>query len=195
MWNLKLTNFKHKLFLRLGLEWVLMNQSVEDKFFLLWVAQSMQVTLGANSKWSQARELERERGGRERGRSKSQIVINANTWRFVLWGSVPRNPLPVEESTKDRSLSTLSLSQTIMETGWAFFSISGTPSPTRVSTHRIEASCFMVTTMRMWERVRNNQSLNFAALKCASRYVSKNTNRSNAVREWLWMLVDVALNV
>jgi hypothetical protein len=35
------------------------------------------------------------------------------TRRFVFWGSVPKNLLPVEEATKVGSISTLSLSQSV----------------------------------------------------------------------------------
>jgi hypothetical protein len=100
---------------------------------------------------------------RERMKMKKQITIivtNAKIWQFVSQGLVIRNLLLIEDSTKDESLSTISLSQMVMEIVWAFFSILGTPCRARASTQRIRASCFMFTTKRMWERVRNNQNSN-----------------------------------
>jgi hypothetical protein len=67
--NLKIVNFEHELHPELALERVIMKFECGREFFSLWVAQSMRITLGANSKWLQAREL------RERGERKNQIAI------------------------------------------------------------------------------------------------------------------------
>jgi hypothetical protein len=48
----------------------------------------------------------------------------------------------------------------VTEIGWAFFSISGTPSPVGPFTQRIRVSCFKFITKRMGKRVRDNQSSN-----------------------------------
>jgi hypothetical protein len=42
--------------------------------------------------------------------------------KFFSWGLVLKNLLPIEESTKDRSLSNLSLSQMVIDTDRVFFS-------------------------------------------------------------------------
>jgi hypothetical protein len=47
---MKIINSEHKLHLRLALERVIMKSEYGRKFFLPVVAQSMQITLGANSK-------------------------------------------------------------------------------------------------------------------------------------------------
>jgi hypothetical protein len=56
--------------------------------------------------------LERE----ERGNKSSG---NQHKWtrQFVYRGSVPKNLVPVEEATKARSIPTLSLSQSVTQTG------------------------------------------------------------------------------
>jgi hypothetical protein len=69
----------------------------------------MQITFGSklNSIW--AREL-LERGMRK----TNQIEINTSGHGDLFYrGSVPKNLVPVEEATKARSISTLSLSQLV----------------------------------------------------------------------------------
>jgi hypothetical protein len=81
---------------------------------------------------------------RERRESKKQISNEDQIQRhrrFVSQGSVPKNLLLIEESTKYVSLSTLSLSQTVTKIGRVFFCFLGTPSPAKTSTQRNNASC------------------------------------------------------
>jgi hypothetical protein len=76
--NLKITNFQHKLRSELTLERVMMKSEC-GREFLLWVAQSMRITLGTNSKQLQAREL-KERGEEE---SNSNTRLTQKHIRFV----------------------------------------------------------------------------------------------------------------
>jgi hypothetical protein len=70
----------------------------------------MQITLGANSKGCEQENF-KERG---EGRNKSNGDDQHNwTRQFVSCGSVPKNKLLVEEATKVRSISTISLSQSV----------------------------------------------------------------------------------
>jgi hypothetical protein len=59
--------------------------------------------------------LERERT------NKSQAINTRDTGDLFYRGSVIKNLIPVEESTKDKSFSTLSLSPPITKTGELFF--------------------------------------------------------------------------
>jgi hypothetical protein len=53
--------------------------------------------------------------------NKSQAINTRDTGDFFYRGSVLENLVPVEESTKDGSFSTLSLSPPITKTGELFF--------------------------------------------------------------------------
>jgi hypothetical protein len=73
---------------------------------LLGVAQGLQMTYGSQLKFTLAR---------KRGEGKTnQTTIKASTHGDLFYrGSVQKNLVPVEEVTKTRSISTLSLSQTV----------------------------------------------------------------------------------
>jgi hypothetical protein len=64
--------------------------------------------------------LERER----EKTNKSQAINTRDTGDLFYRGSVLENLIPVEESTKDESFSTISLSPPITKTGELFFFIS-----------------------------------------------------------------------
>jgi hypothetical protein len=53
--------------------------------------------------------------------NKSKAISTRDTGDLFYRGSVLENLIPVEESTKDRSFSTLSLSPPITKTGELFF--------------------------------------------------------------------------
>jgi hypothetical protein len=55
--------------------------------------------------------------GERRGDKKSNGVQHKSTRRLVYRGSVPKNLVPVEEATKAESIPTLSLSQSVTQTG------------------------------------------------------------------------------
>jgi hypothetical protein len=52
--------------------------------------------------------------------NKSQAINTIDTGDLFYQGSVPKNLIPIEDSTKDRSFSTLSLSPPITKTGECF---------------------------------------------------------------------------
>jgi hypothetical protein len=58
---------------------------------------------------------------REEGKNKSKAMSTRDTGDLFYRGSVLENLIPVEESTKDGSLSTLSLFPPITKTGELFF--------------------------------------------------------------------------
>jgi hypothetical protein len=70
----------------------------------------MQITLGANSKQCEQENF-RERG--ERRNKSNGEGQHKWTHRFVPEVRFQRNLLPVEDATKDGSISTLSLSQSV----------------------------------------------------------------------------------
>jgi hypothetical protein len=74
------------------------------------------------------RTLERERRDEKQIKGEDQ---HKWTWRFVSRGSVQKNLLPVEEATKARSISTLSLSLSIghLERSSAFSQSHGSLRP------------------------------------------------------------------
>jgi hypothetical protein len=79
---------------------------------------------GSNFSWHGIeRKQENYREGRERNKSQLRIKHKEHV-RFVFWGSIPNNLVPIEESTEDESLSTIPLSQMVPQTAWVFFSIS-----------------------------------------------------------------------
>jgi hypothetical protein len=49
---------------------------------------------------------------RERGKTNQMEINTSEHSDLFYWGSVSKNPVPVEEATKIGSISTLSLSQT-----------------------------------------------------------------------------------
>jgi hypothetical protein len=53
--------------------------------------------------------------------NKSKAMSTRDMGDLFYWGSVLKNLIPVEESTKDGSFSTLSLSSPITKTGELFF--------------------------------------------------------------------------
>jgi hypothetical protein len=57
----------------------------------------------------------------ERKKNKSKAISTRDTGDLFYRGSVLENLIPVEESTKDASFSTLSLSPPITKTGELFF--------------------------------------------------------------------------
>jgi hypothetical protein len=69
----------------------------------------MRMTFGSKLKSILARKLQRE----ERGQTNQMKVNTSEHGDLFYQGSVPKNLVPVEESTKAGSISTLSLSQTV----------------------------------------------------------------------------------
>jgi DNA mismatch repair ATPase MutL len=59
--------------------------------------------------------------------NKSQAISTRDTGDLFYRGSVLENLIPVEESTKDGSFSTLSLSPPITKTGELFFFVNKRP--------------------------------------------------------------------
>jgi hypothetical protein len=73
----------------------------------------MRMTFGSKLKSILARKLYREKRGQI-----NQAKIKASEHDDLFYrGSVPKNIVPVEEATKAGSISTLSLSQTVTQTG------------------------------------------------------------------------------
>jgi hypothetical protein len=76
----------------------------------------------------------------------------------------------VKEFTKDGSLSTISLSHTVMEIGLVFLTITGTPSPARISTQSIRSLFPHITIKRMRNKARvKNSNQELTTLFCSSR--------------------------
>jgi hypothetical protein len=86
----------------------------KDKFFLFRVAQSIVDNFGSQLK-SIASKRNRERGDEEPNRKGcDQRKDKGDLFHEV---QLRRVYVPIEEFTKDKSLSTISLSHTVMETG------------------------------------------------------------------------------
>jgi hypothetical protein len=78
-------------------------------FLLPRVAQMMRMTFGSKLKSILARKLWKE----ERGQTNQERIKASEHGDLFYRGSVPKNLVPVEEATKVRNVSTLSLSQTV----------------------------------------------------------------------------------
>jgi hypothetical protein len=91
--------------------------------------------------------------------------------------------VPVEDSIKDESLSTLSLSYMVMKTRWVFLTIMGTPSPARTSTQNILSLLPRFTIKRMrkgvkWKsRIKDTRTHNSLLLKPLSLSNAKQIKR------------------
>jgi hypothetical protein len=94
----------------------------------------------------------------------------------------------IEESTQDGSLSTLSLSQSFMETGWIFHHFIGTPSPTRTSTQRIEPLVSLYNNENGGESEMKNQIKITRTTNTRMHMPLSLSNSNRSMRmEWLWM--------
>jgi hypothetical protein len=168
--NLKITNFEYKLFPRLGLEWILMKSECRKKSFLQWVAQSMLITLWANSKMIASKRT------RERGEKESNCIEWSTQWHDNLFLKVQLQIvyIRVEEYTKDRSLSTLSLSQTVMETGWSCFTTIWILRPTDLHTKYLESLA------SLYNQENENGSENVKAKSRTQEYATLNSTSTKS---------------
>jgi spore cortex formation protein SpoVR/YcgB (stage V sporulation) len=73
--------------------------------------------------------------------NKSKTMSTRDTGDLFYWGSVLENLIPIEESTKDESFSTLSLSPPITKTGELFFFFSTRDRSLRKANHKDKGSC------------------------------------------------------
>jgi spore cortex formation protein SpoVR/YcgB (stage V sporulation) len=73
--------------------------------------------------------------------NKSKTMSTRDKGDLFYWGSVLENLIPIEESTKDESFSTLSLSPPITKTGELFFFFSTRDRSLRKANHKDKGSC------------------------------------------------------
>jgi hypothetical protein len=82
---------------------------------MLGVAQSILITFGANSNQYEQGNFREKEGKQIEWRSTQMNMV------ICLLGSVPKNLVPVEETTKVGCIPILSLSQSITQTGRVLF--------------------------------------------------------------------------
>jgi hypothetical protein len=150
--------------------------------------------LGSNSIWYRIKhKQENKREGIERSKSQMKIKHTEHRWLFPeLWFWATNDN--IEESTEDRSVSTLSLSQMVIEADRVFLSFSE-DIKSRKDLHTKHRSLFLVhynLGMRIEERkkssrIRAQELATTQEYKALSLCLS-NSNRSNAELVWLWML-------
>jgi hypothetical protein len=83
---------------------------------------------------------------------------------------VPRNLLPVEESTKDMSLSTLSLPQMVTETDRVFFSSRGHQVPQGPPHKELESLALLCNLRIRLERRKKLENKSTRICNCHTRF-------------------------
>jgi hypothetical protein len=128
---------------------------------------------------------------RERGKRKNQITKKRLTqWiraicfpGFHSW----RMYFTIEESTKDKPLSIISLSQMVIEIDWVFFHFLWTTSPARTTTQRTESLASLYNNENgVRVRVKTQIKITRTCSTQMNKLLSLSSlNRSNAMHIWL----------